>query len=217
VRRTGAEKRIVITIHPLCGEDAIGAVRAAVVSVRSVEILVRDSIPESCVSLAFQRQQCHPLIFIEPRDLDAAFFENHEPGSIVLTQHFDRMELKVLASFYGILLLPIVPETISQAVHQVLSENGIIGSGESHKKFGEIWHEMLAMIPGIRGTYAEAIAAAIPSPHAVVHRPPSALTSRSGNRVPDKILERLRMFYSTEDPEARLETPARKRRSTDPP
>jgi hypothetical protein len=215
IRRAGAEKRTVITIHSSCSEIALDAVKTAVVSVRSADVIVRDSGAVSSISVSFQKVLCHPLIYIEPSGLDYQFFDGIQPASIVLTSHFDDIDLKVSASFNTIILLPLTPETISQAVHQVLIENHVIGSGSPLKKYGELWQEMLCLIPGIRSTYAEVVANTIPNPYSVVHRCPTHLVSRGGNKVPDKILERLKLFYSTDDPSVKLETPNQKRRSPD--
>jgi hypothetical protein len=155
------------------------------------------------------------MIYIEPRPLDAQFCENIEPMSIIVSDRFDEMEVRAFCSFDNVIILPFTHQTVLTAVQQVLIENGIIGAGYGQKKFGDLWHEMLCLIPLIQDTYAEAIAASVPNPYTVIHNLPAELCAKGGNRIPARVLDRLRFFFETENPNDRLETRHRKKRRSE--
>jgi hypothetical protein len=214
-RQGRTSKRTIVSIHSDCSEVAIEATRAAIASVRSAELSVSEFAPESTISVSFQGNPCKPMIYVEPRPLDAQFCENIEPMSVIITEEFENIEVRTWCSFNSIVVLPFTHETVLKSVQQVLVANGIVAGGFPQKKFGDLWHEMLCMIPLIQGTYAEAIAASVPSPYCAVHNPLTGLVSKGGHRVPERILKRLRLFFETDDPNERLETRNVRRPGTD--
>jgi uncharacterized protein (DUF433 family) len=145
-----APKRVVISIHSACGDAALEGVRAAVASIRSVDISVRDDAPQFTISISYQGTACKPMIYIEPHPLDMQFCENIETSSLILSERYDNMYLKLCTSFNGIIILPFTQETLSQSVHDILLDNGIIGGRPCIKGFGHIWREMLSKVPHIK-------------------------------------------------------------------
>jgi hypothetical protein len=210
-RNGRVSKRTIVSVHSGCGETAIEAARTAIVSVRSAAVSVSDSVPEATVSISFLGNPCKPMIYIEPHPLDAQFCQNIEPRSIIVTDRYDEMDVKAFCSFNQMVLLPFTHETVVKSVQQILVENGVIGQGAVQRKWGDMWREMLCLIPLIHSAYADAIAAVVPSPYSALTNPPASLVSKGGNRIPVRILDRLKHFFETDDPNERLETRAMKR------
>jgi hypothetical protein len=215
-RNARISKRTVVSVHTGCSEVAIEAAQAAIACVRSAELTVSEFAPQSTISISFQSTPCKPMIYINPEPLDAQLCENIEPMSIIVTDRFDDVDVRAFCSFNGVLVLPFTRETVLRSVQQVLAESGIIASGFPQRKTGELWHEMLCRIPLIQGTYAHAIATDVPSPYAVLHHFPTEVLSKAGNRIPAKVLDRLRSFFETDNPDQRLETRNPKRRQPSP-
>jgi hypothetical protein len=194
-----------ISVHRECGEMVMNAVRNAIKSLRGADIVQRPPDPRNEISVSFQGNQCKPVIYVCPEPFDACFCQHIERRSIVITTESEDMELKTIASFYGLIILPFSEAAITTAIRQVLIENGIIGDGTAVRKYGELWQEMLREIPLISSTYAEVISAAIPSPFAVVHNMPESVISKGGNKLPGKVLMALKRFYESDDPNEKLE------------
>ncbi|KAH0789667.1 hypothetical protein GPJ56_006169 [Histomonas meleagridis] len=190
---------------------AIAAAKEALISVRSSTINVTEIAPEFTISISFQGAPCKPLIFVEPIPFDIQFCKSIESRSIILTEKYDDPEIKAFTSFYGIILLPLTKQNVTFAVRFVLIENGIIGDGYGPIVHGDVWSEMLRQIPMISVSFTSVITSAIPSPYAVVHNCPNQLISKAGNKLPQRILNNLKMFYTTEDPEQKIETGPQKR------
>jgi hypothetical protein len=125
------------------------------------------------------------------------------------------MDFKLCTSFNGLVILPFTQETVSQSVHHILLDNGIIGDGPTIKGFGHIWREMLSKIPHIKDAHAESICGEISSPYGVLHSGHSSIVGRSGNKVPSRVLEGLRFFFETEDADERFDARLRKQRGID--
>ena len=204
-------QRTSVLIHPSCKEMAISAAKEALVSVRSSTINVSEIAPEFTISISFQGAPCKPMIFIEPVPFDLQFCRSIEPKSIILTEKFDDSEIKAFTSFYGVSILPLTKQNVTFAVRFVLIENGVIGDGYGPIVHGNVWEEMLRQIPMISSSFTSVITNSIPSPYAVVHNCPNQLISKAGNKLPQRILNNLKMFYTTDDPEQKIETGPQKR------
>jgi hypothetical protein len=208
-------KRVVVSVHNGCGDAALEGVRNAVASIRSAEISVSDRAPQFTISISYQGTACKPMIYVEPRPLDMQFCENIETNSIILSDRYDNMDIKLCTSFNGIILLPFTQETVNQSVHHILVDNGIVGEGPCIKGFSDIWREMLSKIPHIKEAYADSICGTISSPYEVLHSGRSPIVGRSGNRIPSRVLDVLRFFFETDNAEERLDACLQKRRGID--
>lgn len=206
IHRNRTQKRVIISVNSDFDEAVISAVKAAVTSVRSCEVVVSDIAPQYTISVSFQSRPCKPMIYIEPDPLDAPFLANIEEKSLIVTEKYDEMEIKVLASFYGIVLLPPGKDTIMCSVKRVLIENAIIGEGFGVRRYGDLWCEMLREIPSVNAVYAEAIAEQVPSPYQLVTTPPGAITTKAGNKMPQRTIDTIRLLYTTDDPSTPLDT-----------
>ncbi|OHT07296.1 hypothetical protein TRFO_24550 [Tritrichomonas foetus] len=213
-KKKKTSKRIVVSVHSECSEFVIDGITEAVKSVRSLSVESSEFAPQNTISVSFQEKPCKPMIYVEPTPLDPHFCTNVEPHSIILTHKYDDIEIKVSCSFNSLVLLPLTKDNISLSLRQVLIENGIIGDGYGTKLYGDLWNEMLKCIPSINSTYADAISKAVPTPYDVAYNFPEQITTKDHAKVPRRILDTLKLFYTSDDPNERLETGPRKRNNT---
>ena len=205
-RNRGSEKRVIVSVNAECGDSVVNAAKAAVTSVRSSEVVVSSIAPQYTISVSFQGKPCKPMIYVEPEPLDSQFFQNIEEKSLILTEKHDQIDTKMLASFFGIVLLPFTKDVVTLAVRRVLIENGIIGEGFAVRRYGDLWCEMLKQIPSINGIYAESISQQVPSPYHMATQPPDSVVTKSGNKIPRRTFDTVRLFYTSDDPTTPLDT-----------
>lgn len=205
------KQRTFIKVHPQCQAMAEDGVREAIRSVPSSGFEVTESTPEFTISVSFQENPCKPMIFIEPDVLDMDFFKYIEPKSIVLTKRYNDIDIKTYSSFFGVIVLPHTKDNIVLSVRFVLIENGIIGDGYGVVSHGDVWHEMLRLIPMISENFSDTIVESLHNPYSVSNDVPDCLTTKNGNKLPQRILNNLRFFYTTDDPNGRIETGPKKR------
>ena len=144
---------------------------------------------------------------VEERPQTAAV--DRDPGKpkiLILTEKHDQIDTKMLASFFGIVLLPFTKDVVTLAVRRVLIENGIIGEGFAVRRYGDLWCEMLKQIPSINGIYAESISQQVPSPYHMATQPPDSVVTKSGNKIPRRTFDTVRLFYTSDDPTTPLDT-----------
>ena len=205
------KQRTFIKIHPSCQEISVESVKEAIKLVPSSNYEITDSTPEYTISISFQENPCKPLIFIEPDVIDLDFFKYIEPKSIVLTKRYNDIEIKSYSSYFGVIVLPFTKDNIVLSVRFVLIENGIIGDGYGVIPHGDIWHEMLRLIPMISENFSETIMENLKNPYSISHSPLENLTTKNGNKLPQRILNNLKLFYTTDDPNNPIETGPRKK------
>lgn len=205
-RNRGSEKRVIVSVNRDCGDQVVSAVEAAMTSVRSSEVVVSSIAPQNTISVSFQGNPCKPMIYVEPEPLDSQFLKNIEEKSLILTERYDQMDTKMLCSFFGIVLLPLSKDIVTCAVRRVLIENGIVGEGFGVRKYGDLWCEMLKEIPSINGIYADSISQQVPTPYHIATKRLDSLTTRNGNKLPQRVIDTVSLFYTTDDPAAPLDT-----------
>lgn len=214
-RKPQSNKRITVHAHNLLPQIAIDGIHEATKSIRSLNIEVSEAAPQFTISVSFLGKPCKPMIYVEPEPFDQQFCSNIESHSIILSQDFSDNTLQLHCSINSLVLLQFTKENVSTALKHVLTENGIIGEGYgSYKIYKSIWNQMLRVIPMISGTYADAITEEIENPYAASSLPIKPIVSKSGHRVPQRIINTLKLFYSSDDPNEKLETGPSRKRST---
>lgn len=209
------KKRTIIKAHINCGDLAFKGIKDAVTSLRSCDIEKSEVCPPSTISIFYQGLPLQPMIYVEPEPLDQSLFSNILTHSIILTQNYESIEIKLWASFYGIVVLPYTKENTTAAVKHVLIENGVIGDGFPIKSKNDLWNEMLNQIPMIKSTYANSISQVLPNPYAVSHNCPSTIISKGGNKIPERVINNLKLFFSTDDPNETIKTTPARRKGPD--
>ena len=204
-------KRIVVMVHSDCDYHVFDGINETIKTIRSISVERSEFAPNNSIAVSIQDDPCKPLSFVEPNNLSPSYCQNLEPHTFLLTQHYDRNDIRVSCSLNSVILLPFNQQNVALALRHVFIENGIIGDGYGTKLYGDLWKEMLRLIPLISGSYADIISSEIHNPYNVVNNCPTQLISKSGNRIPQRILDTLKLFYSSDDPNDRLETGPKKR------
>lgn len=108
--------------------------------------------------------------------------------------------------------MPFTKENIPSAVRLVLIEHGNIGYWFLFKNNVGLWNE----IHLIRSTYSRSFSQVLPSQFAVTHNSPTAIVSKVGNKIPEKLINNLQIFFTTCDPNETIKaTPTKMKGPTD--
>ena len=204
-------KRTNIKIHSEVPQEIIQGIEEAIISVNSIQITVTNFAPQWTISVTHNGLPCKPMIYIEPNPIDQQFLSSIESQSIILTSKYNDISLQAISNIYNISILQLITENAKTSILHVLSESGIIGEGFKKKKEGILWKDLLNTIPMISNNYSNVVFDTIPNPYAVVHSLPNELYTAKGNRVPQKILETLKIFFTTMDPNQKIETTSKKK------
>ncbi|KAK8890786.1 hypothetical protein M9Y10_027985 [Tritrichomonas musculus] len=210
-------KRIIVLVSNDCDQVVIDGIHDATNSIPSLVVERSEIAPQFTISVSFHEKPCKPMIYVDPKPFDSQFCSNIEEHSIILVKEsYDDIDAQVDCSLNSLILLPLTRENVSTSLKNVFIENGIIGEGYgSFKLYGNLWNEMLRKIPMISATYADAISTSVPNPYSMSiydeNETNNPIISKSGNKIPKRIIDTLKLFYNSDDPSEKLETGPRKR------
>ena len=213
-------KRIIVLVSNDCDQLVIDGVHDATNSIHSLVVERSEIAPQFTISVSFHDKPCKPMIYIDPQPFDAQFCSNIEEHSIILLKDkYDDIDSQIDCSLNSLILLPLTRENVAISLKNVFIENGIIGEGYgSFKLYGSLWNEMLRLIPMISATYADAVSTALPNPYSMSNynqdEADNSITTKSGNKIPKRIIDTLNLFYNSDDPSEKLETGPKKRITT---
>ncbi|EAY20573.1 hypothetical protein TVAG_239490 [Trichomonas vaginalis G3] len=193
-------RRIIISIHSSIPIQVITAIKDTIKTIRSVGLDVSEYVPETTISVTYQKKAMKPMIYFEPPSIDEEFLSNIEENSIIHTDKYDDIDLKTYASYFNIILLPKKPEDIVSSLRFVLVENSIIGEGYSVRVYGDLWKEVLSQIPGIDTTYSNAISAATRN-RAEMFQSIDSITTSNGKKINERSLKNIELFFTSESPD----------------
>ena len=204
-------KRTQIKIHSDVPQDIVQAIEEAIQTHNSIQVHVTKFAPQCTISVSHNNLPCKPMIYVEPNPIDQQFISSIESQSIILTSKSNDITLKAISNIYNVTLLQLLSENAKTSILHVLSESGIIGEGFIKRKEGLLWKDLLTSIPMISNNYSDVIFNAIPNPYSVIHALPKELYTPKGNKIPQKILDTLKLFFTTLDPNQKIETTPKKK------
>lgn len=210
-------KRIIVLVSNDCDQAVIDGIHDATSSIHPLVIERSEYAPQFTISVSFHEKPCKPMIYIDPKPFDSQFCSNVEEHSIVLVKDkYDDIDSQINCSINSLILLQLTRENVATALKNVFVENGIIGEGYgSFKLYGNLWNEMLRLIPMISTTYADAISTTIPNPYSISKynqdETDLSIISKSGNKIPKRIIDTLKLFYTSDNPNEKLETGPKKK------